>query len=325
MMRRRDFIALLGGGAAWPLAARAQQPTMPVIGYLNSGSSQPSDVYLAAFRRSLSETGYVEGRNVAIEYRWADGENARLQAMAIDLVGRQVSVLVVDGPSARPAKVATTAIPIVFAIGGDPVQLGLVASLNRPGGNLTGITNLGVEIGPKRLELLKEVVPGATITALLINPTNPNAETQLRDLQAAARILGMQPHVLYASNEHELDSAFATLIELQVGRLAIVGDGFFNSRSEQLAGLALRSAVPTIYQYREFAAAGGLMSYGTDNAEQWRQVGVYTGRILKGEKPADLPVQQVTKVELIINLRTAKALGITMPLALLTRADEVIE
>jgi putative ABC transport system substrate-binding protein len=298
---------------------------MPVIGFLNTASPDLWDGPLRAFHQGLSDTGYVEGRNVAIEYRWADGQNDRLPALAADLVRRQVTVIAANGPAVPPAKAATATIPIVFLTGVDPVGAGLVASLSRPGGNLTGVVNLNVELGPKRLELLHELVPTATIMALLVNPTNPNAETVSRNLQAAARTLGLQTHVLQPSTERDFDTVFATLVQLRAGALVIGPDPFFISRSEQLAALAIRHAVPTISQFREFAAAGGLMSYGASITDSFRTVGVYTGRILKGEKPADLPVQQSTKAELIINLKTAKALGITVPLPLLGRADEVIE
>jgi putative ABC transport system substrate-binding protein len=325
-MNRRAFIAVLGGAAVWPLAARGQQPAVPTIGFLSPRLLVEDADAVAAFHRGLKEAGYVEGQNVAIEYRWADDQNDRLPAMAADLVRRQVSVIVASGPSAQAAKAATTTIPIVFYIGADPITLGLVASLNRPGGNLTGVTNVNVELNSKRLELLHELVPRATTIAALINPNNATpAETQSRDLQTAARTLGLQLHVLRASTERDFDAVFATLVQLRAGGLAIGGDGFFVSRSEQLAALALRHGVPAIFQFRQFVAAGGLMSYGGSGEDQFRQVGVYTGRILKGEKPSDLPVQQNSKVELIINLKTAKALGLTVPLALLTRADEVIE
>jgi putative ABC transport system substrate-binding protein len=325
-MNRRDLLSLLGGAATWPVAARAQQPKMPVIGWLSSGSSRQGDVSLAAFRQGLSETGYVEGRNVAIEYHWADDQYDRLPLLAGDLVRRQVTVIATVGSAAAlAAKAATTTIPIVFQGGVDPVAMGLVASLNRPSGNLTGVTTFGSELGPKRLELLHELVPTVTNMALLVNPTNPDAESQSRGAHAAANTLGLQLHVLHASTERDFDTVFATLLQLQPSALAIGADPFLISRREQIGALALRHAVPAIYQFREFAAAGGLMSYGGDLSDSFRLAGIYTGRILKGEKPGDLPVQQYTKVELIINLKTAKALGLTVPLALLTRADEVIE
>jgi putative ABC transport system substrate-binding protein len=281
---------------------------------------------MAAFRRGLGEMSFVEGRNVAIEYRWADGQYDRLPAMAADLVRRQVTVIAAGTTAAvLAAKAATRTVPIVFSVGANPIEMGLVASLARPGGNLTGVTTLGREVAPKRLELLHELVPTATTVAVLINPTNPTIEIILQDLQAAARTLGLQLHVLRASTERDFDAAFGTLAELRTGGLVIGSDAFFNTRAEQLAALALRRAVPTIYQFREFAAAGGLMSYGGSITDNYRLAGAYTGRILKGEKPADLPVQQATRVELIINMKTAKALGITFPITLLGRADEVIE
>jgi putative tryptophan/tyrosine transport system substrate-binding protein len=325
-MKRREFIALFGGAAAWPFAARAQQ-AMPVIGYLNTGSPGPFEQIVRAFRQGLSETGYVEGRNVVIEYHWADGHLERMPAIAADVVGRNVTAIVAGGNAAvLAAKGATKTIPIVFQTGTDPIEDGFVASFNRPGGNLTGVTSMNLLLGPKLLALLRELVPMATIFALLLNPANPGqTETISRDMQAAARTLGLQLHNLRASTESELDAAFATMVELRAGGLVIAPDGFFNSRAGKIAELAARHAVPAIYPFLANAAAGGLMSYGGSLADQYHQVGVYIGRILKGEKPADLPVQQPTKVELIVNLRTAKALGITVPVALLTRADEVIE
>ena len=319
-MNRRKFVAVVVGAAAWPLAARAQQPAMPVVGFLNSSSPEGYAPWVAAFRRGLNEAGYIEGRNVTVEYRWAQGQYDRLPALAADLVRRQVTVIAATStPAALAAKAATTTIPIVFTTASDPIQLGLVAGLARPGGNITGVTMLGVEVGPKRLELAHELVPTATAIALLVNPTNPIAETLARDLQAAARTLGLQLQVLHASTERDIDAAFATLIQLRAGVLVIGSDVFFNSRSEQLGALTLRHAVPTIYQYREFAAAGGLMSYGGSLADSYRQAGAYTGRILKGAKPADLPVQQSIKAELIINLKTAKVIRLTVPPTLLRR------
>ena len=326
-MKRREFITLLGGVAAWPLAARAQQTGMPVVGFLGSASPEAYARRLPAFHQALKETGYVEGQNVEVEYRWAQGRSDRLRALAAELVRRQVALIVAAGSSsALAAKAETTTLPIVFSAATDPVKVGLVASLNRPGGNVTGVTSLNVEVGPKRLELLHEVVPSATSMALLVNPTNPSiAEPSSRGVQAAARALGLQLHVLHASSEREIEAAFATLVKLRVGGLVIMPDQFFLVRNEQLAALTVRHAVPSVHLFRRFAAAGGLMSYGSDEREYYRLVGTYVGRILKGEKPGDLPVQQTTKVELIINLKTARALGVTVPPTMLARAEEVIE
>jgi putative tryptophan/tyrosine transport system substrate-binding protein len=327
-MRRREFITLLGGAAAvWPLAARAQPAGIPVIGFINSASPQSYARPLAAFLKGLGEAGYVDGRNVAIEYRWADYRLDRLPAMAADLVHRQVTMIAATSTQAAlAAKAATAVIPIVFEMAGDPVKLGLVASLNRPGGNVTGVSQLNVEIAPKRLELLHELLPTATAMALLINPANPTlADPTRRALQAAARTLGLQLHVVNASSEGDFDAVFANVIQLRASGLVIGTDPYFTGRSEQLAALAVRHAVPTVYAWREFAAAGGLVSYGSDVTDAYRLAGIYTGRVLKGEKPTDLPVQQATRVELIINLKAAKALGISVPLPLIGRADEVIE
>jgi putative ABC transport system substrate-binding protein len=325
---RRQLITLLGGAAlAWPIAAGAQQPAMPVIGFLHSESLDLYAHLVSAFRQGLSESGYAEGRNVAVEYRWADGQYDQLPTLVADLIRRQVTVIAANSPAAvLAAKAATATIPIVFNTGYDPVAAGYVASLARPGGNLTGVTSLTAEVGPKRVELLRELVPTASSVALLINPAaGAMSETISTSLQAAARKLGLQFHVLHATAVRDLDTVFATLAQLQAGGLVIGGDPFFNSQSKQLAALAIRHAVPAIYQYREFAAAGGLMSYGGSLTDMYRLFGVYTGRIIKGEKPADLPVQQSTKVELFVNLKTARTLGLTVPLPLLARADEVIE
>jgi len=323
-MRRRDFFKIAGSATAWPLIARAQQPTLPVIGFLSTSSEDASRV--AAFRQGLAQAGYVEGQNVTIEYRWAEDRSERLALLAADLVHRQVAVIAAPTtPAALAAKAATTTIPIVFTSIGDPVQLHLVASLNRPGGNVTGVTQTNVEITPKRLQLLHELVPAASIMGLLVNPTNPFVETETKELQVAARSLGLELHVLNASTERDFDGVFAELVQLQAGGLVITGDALFNTWTEQLAALALRHAVPTVYQSRKFATAGGLLSYGTDFTETYRLAGNYTGRVLKGDKPADLPVQQATKVEFYINLKTAKALGVSIPLPLSGRANELME
>jgi len=330
-MKRREFITLLGSAAAaWPLAALAQQPAMPVVGFLNAASPDLFAHVVRAFHLGLSETGYVEGRNVAIEYRWAENQYDRLPELAAELVRRRVSVITTGSSTlaALAAKAATTTLPIVFLMGADPVQFGLVASLNRPGGNLTGITTLNLEMTPKRLQVLRELLPTTTIMAVLVNPTNAPAtvETEVRQVQAAAHTLGLQMvHVLQASTERDLDSAFSTLIQRRAGGLVISADTFFSGKSVELAALASRHAVPTISPYRDFVTAGGLTSYGGSVTELYRLAGVYTGRILKGEPPADLPVQQVTKVQLAINLKTAKALGLTVPTLLIGRADEIIE
>ena len=326
-IRRRDFVILLGGGAAgaWPLAARAQQAAMPVIGFLNSASPGNYVPMVAAFRQGLKEAGYVEGQNVAVEYRWAEGQYDRVPVIALELVDRRVAVLVANTPGVLAVKAAITTTPIVFTTGSDPVQIGLVASMSRPSGNVTGATTMGVELASKLLELAHELVPTASVIAALINPSNSSAEPQLSGLQAAARTLGVQLHVVHASSERDFGMVFANLAELRPGALVIANDGFFISRNE-LATLAARHALPAIFQDHAFAAAGGLMSYGGGSLQEtYRQAGIYTGRILKGEKPADLPVVQPTKFELIINLKAARALGLEVPPTLLARADEVIE
>jgi putative ABC transport system substrate-binding protein len=326
-MRRREFLALLSSAAAWPLAARAQQSTMSVIGFLNGASPEGFAPFVAAFRQGLKEAGYVEGQNVTIEYRWAEGQYDRLPSLAADLVQHKVTVIAATStPAALAAKAATSTVPIVFTTGGDPIKLGLVASLGRPGGNVTGSTLLAFEVGPKRLELARELFPGATTFALLVNLANPFAATVSKDLQAVADTFGVRLHVLHASTEADFEVAFATAAQLRAAALVIGSpDPLFVSHAAQLGALALRHSVPAIYQFREFAAAGGLMSYGGDARDTYRLAGVYTGRIVKGAKPSDLPVQQTTKVELILNLKTARALGITVPLPLSGRADEVIE
>jgi putative ABC transport system substrate-binding protein len=325
-MRRRDFITLLGGAAAWPLAARAEQ-VMPLIGLVSAGSPATNADSLPAFRQGLAEAGYVEGRNVAIEFRWADEIYDRLPALFDDLVRHQVSVIVMTGGAARPLadKAAKGSIPVVFTVGVDPVAAGLVASLNRPGGNITGATFFASELAPKRLELLHQLVPKATTMAVFLNPSNFNFEPQTKVLQAAASTLGLDLHALRVGTDRDIDVAFKNMAEQHVEALLIGPDNFLFSRNAQIAALALRHALPTMYQWREFAASGGLITYGVSQTEPYRQAGAYAGRILKGQKPADLPVVQSTKIEMVINLKTAKALGLTVPPALLATADEVIE
>jgi putative tryptophan/tyrosine transport system substrate-binding protein len=326
-MRRRDFITLVGGATvALPLVAQAQQPAMPVIGFLTSASPEAYAPMITAFRQGLKEAGYVEGHNVAIEYRWAEGHYDRLPALAADLVRRQVAEIVTGGtPAALAAKAASSTIPIVINVGIDPAQIGLVASFNRPGGNVTGLALLTVELAAKQLEVLHELLRTSAAVALLVNPNNPVTEPVTKGVRDAARSLGLQLHVLNASKEGEIDAAFGKLIELRAGALVVSGDPFFNSRRDQIVALAARHALPAIYVWREFVVAGGLMSYGTDLADAYRQVGIYAGKILKGAKPADLPVERVVRLELVINLKTAKTLGLTFPITLLGRADEVIE
>jgi putative tryptophan/tyrosine transport system substrate-binding protein len=325
-MKRREFITLLGGaGLAWPLAARAQQPAMPVVGFLNGAAPEGYAPMVIAFRQGLKEAGYAEGQSVAIEYRWAEGHYDRLPALAADLVHRQVAVIVTGGtPPAFAAKAATSTIPIVINVGIDPVQAGLIASLNRPGGNVTGIAILTAELAAKRVELLHELLQ-TTVFASLVNPTSPLTEPEIRGVRDAARSLGLELHVLNATTVGEIDTAFEKLIELGAGALVVSVDPFLTSQRQQIVALAERRSVPAIYGLREYAIAGGLMSYGNDLADAYRQSGIYAAKLLKGAKPADLPVQQVVKVELIVNLKTAKALGLTFPITLLGRADETIE
>jgi putative ABC transport system substrate-binding protein len=326
-MKRREFITLVGGVAAWPLAARAQQQPMPVVGFLNASSPGPLRQQIVAFREGLKVSDYVEGQNVAVEYRWAEGQYDRLPALVADLVRQQVSVIVSGGgaPAVLAAKAATTTIPIVFSAGADPVGLGVVASLNRPGGNITGVYQFTSGLEAKRLGLLHEMVPKVTSIAVLVNPNFSDAENQLRDAQEAAARLGVQLVVVRANAESDFDAAFSTLVRQRAGALLVCSSPFFNGRREQIVVLAARHAVPAIFEWRDFAAAGGLMSYGTSLADAYRQVGVYAGQILRGAKPVDLPVVQSTRFELVINLSTAKALGIEVSPTLLARADEVIE
>jgi putative ABC transport system substrate-binding protein len=326
-MNRRKLLSLVGGAMAVSRPLGAQEKRLPVVGYLNPGAPEGQALpTLAAFRQGLSETGYVEGENLAIEYRWAGSEYDRLPALATDLVGRKVNVIAaIGGVSARAAKNATSTIPIVFMGSGDPVGEGLVISLARPSGNITGFSNLFVELHPKRLELLSELLPQVRVIALLVNPTGPSAERIIREMREAAHAKEVQLAVLKAGTEGEVDAAFASLGELRAGGMVVAGDAFFANRREQLVALASRHAIPSIYMWSDFVAAGGLMSYGIDNINMFRQAGVYTGRILKGEKPADLPVQQPTTFELVINIKTAKALGLTVPPAIFARATDVIE
>jgi putative tryptophan/tyrosine transport system substrate-binding protein len=327
-MRRREFITLLGGAAAaWPLAARAQPPIMPVIGYLDAGSPEPSVNLVAALRRGLSEMGYVEGQNIAIQYRWAEGQNDRLPELAADLTNSNVAAIAAPGSSA-PAlalKRLTATIPIIFSTGADPVRIGLIASLNRPGGNITGIASMSVEVGEKRLEFLCQLVPRAVRLALLTNPTVALSQSYSAEFHAAGAALGRQTEVFTATTNGEIDSAFVNLVKYRADGLAVIPDALFNNRRFQLAGLAMRHAIPAIFPFRQYAEAGGLMSYGSDIRASYRHVGIYTGRILKGDKPADLPVIRHSKFELLINMQTARTLGLEVPSSLLALADEVIE
>ncbi len=326
-LRRREFFTLLGGTAAWPLTASAQRPALPLIGILGSVSPAPYAGFVEAVKQGLRETGNIEGRDVAIQYRWAEGRYDLLPKLATELVGERVAVIILvgGGPTIAAAKAATATIPIVFLMGDDPVKAGVVAALNRPGGNVTGISLLTESMEPKRLQILHELVPNVAVVAVIVNPTNPQADHQLEDLTAAARTLGLQLEVFDASTPSEIDVAFTNLVERRPGALQMAADAFFNTRKEQFVVLSARHALPAIFPYREFPAAGGLMSYGTSLAAGYRQVGIYAGRILRGEKPAEMPVQQLVKVELVINLQTARSLRLTVPLPLIGRADEVIE
>jgi putative ABC transport system substrate-binding protein len=325
-MQRREFITILGGAVAWPLGARAQQAAMPVVGFLNSTSPGPFANFVAAFSRGLTETGYVEGQNVTIEYRWAEGQYDRLQALADDLVRRQVAVIAATGgpPSALAAKAATTTIPIIF-VSSDVLRLGLVTNISRPTGNITGVSPLNYEVEVKKLEVLGEVIPKPAVIGVLVNPANQNSERVLQDIQAAARTLDRNIMIVNASNERDLEPAFASLIKQKIGAVVIVTDPFFTSRINEIAAITLRHALAAILDQPGFAIAGGLMSYGSDLADAYFQAGIYTGKILKGTKPAELPVMQATKVNFVINLKTAKALGLNVPNTLIGRADEVIE
>ena len=326
-MRRREFITLLGTAVLWPLPARAQQPAMPVIGFLHPGFPETLSFLVSAFREGLQRAGYVEGQNVTIEYRWAKGQNEHLQTLVTDLVQRQVAVIAATGGSvsAQAASAATATIPIVFNVGGDPIKLGLVASFNRPGGNATGVSTLSPELEPKRLGLLRELVPHAATIAVLLNLTSPDADRQKLDIQAAASAIGLQVRIFNASTENDFDAAFASLVKQRADALLVGNDVYFTSRREHIVALAARHAIPAIYAFRSFAESGGLISYSSSLVEVYQQIGLYSGRILKGAKPADLPVVQPTKFELVINLKTAKALGLQVPPMLLARADEVIE
>ena len=326
MIRRREFITLLGSAAAWPFAARAQQAAIPVVGFLSTRGAADSENPVAAFHGGMKEVGFVEGENVSVEYHWAGSQSDRLQELVADMVRARVSVIAAIGPPAAvAAKAVTGTIPIVFTVGSDPVKIGLVASLGRPGGNATGINIFNAELGAKRLGLLHDLMPASSVVALLVNPSFPNVASYVSEVEAAARVVRQQTHVLNASNEGEIDAAFETISQIHADALLVAADPFFTGKRDQIVALAARHAIPAIYEAREFAAAGGLMSYGTSLTEAYRLAGVYVGRILKGERPSDLPVVQPTKFDLVINVKTARALGLTFPPALLALADEVIE